>query len=226
MASRGGQALLAAIEGYKGGQGGSKEHEQIMSHLDRIHKEAESGHASDHGDSPGKREAGLAAGQREIASERGHDGGDNNLKANDRSPFPLGEPEIGDPAKGRWEERKLSATGAVPTQGNRFSQKAGPEAHSGATSFRTVAATRAADAHMHEPEKMSGGNKTAQTPGGPEVGEKRIGDVPAPAKAGADRNKLEGAYEKVPAYVGKEPIGKDQWERAAQGVRKRFAKVA
>ncbi len=225
MASRQGKALLAAIEGYKGGQGGQQEHEQIMSHLDRIHKEAESGHASDHGDSPGKREAGLAAGQRELPSEREHGGGENNTKSNERASFPLGEPEIGDPAKGRWEERKLSATGAVPTQGNRFSQKAGPEARSGATSFRTVAATRAADARMHEPEKMGGGNKTAQTPGPAEDNEKRIGDVAAPAKAGADRNNLETSYEKVPAYVGKEPIGKDQWERAAQGVRKKFAKV-
>ncbi len=223
MASKQGQALLAAIEGYKGGQGGLKEHELIMGHLDRIHREAEAGHASDHGDSPGKREAGLAAGQRELPSERGHDGGDNNLKSNDKSPFPLGEPEIGDPAKG--EESKLSATGAVRTQGNRFSQTPGPPAHSGATSFRTVAATRAADARMHEPEKMGGGNKNSQTPGPAGVGEKRIGDVPPPAKAGADRNKLEGAYEKVPQYVGKEPIGKDAWERAAQGVRKKFAKA-
>lgn len=224
MASPAGQALLRAIEGYKGAHGGQQGHEDIMGHLDRVHKEVLSGKAKDHGDSPGRREVGIAAGQREIPSERAHDGGDGQVKSNKPSGFtPIAEGP-GDPVAGGSEERKMSATGPPPSEGNRFSNKPSAAPPSGATSFRTVAAARANEAQsMRIPAKMSGGNVHSQTPGPPAENEARVGDVAAPAKAGGDRNKA--ALEEMPGYVAKEQLGGDKWERAAAGVRKRFASV-
>lgn len=220
MASPAGKALLAAIEGYRGAHGGEQGHEDIMGHLDRVHKEVLSGKAKNHGDSPGKREVGLAAGQRELPSERGHDGGDGNVKSNKPSEFTPQAEGPGNPAPGRWEERKLTAAGPPPSEGNRFSTKPSSPPPSGATSFRTIAAQKGA---IKEPANMSGGNVRSQTPGPPAAKEEKIGNVAAPAKAGADRNKA--ALEEMPGYIAKEKLGGDKWERAAAGVRKRFAAV-
>lgn len=223
MASPAAKALVAAIEGYRGAHGGQQGHEEIMSHLDRVHKEVLAGKASNHGDSPGKREVGLAAGQRELPAERAHDGGEGAKTSNRPSSFANEHKgEQGYPSPGRWEERKVNATGPVDMEGNRFSVKPGPAARSGAVSFRTIAAQKGA---MKEPAQTSGGNRHSQTPGPAAQNTAKVGNVAPPAKAGADRNNLESTYEKVPQYVGKEQLGGDRWERAAQGVRKRFAKV-
>ena len=71
---RSGPALLKAIEGFRGETSGSKEHEEMNQHLSRVYDEIHKGSSEIH-DSPGRREAATAAGQREMPSEPGHSGG-------------------------------------------------------------------------------------------------------------------------------------------------------
>src|SRR5215472_4285788 len=223
MASPAAENLRKAIIGYKGEHGGQQGHENIMGHLEKIHAEFERGRKGDE-ESPGKRSAASLASQREIPSERGHEGGDNNVISNEphrhggefaRTPE---RPGVIAPDYGH-DDRIESGTAGVKSGGQVYSALPSGGYPGGDVSFRSVAASRARESeNMREPSKTSGGNTKSvnKAPASPEGA--RVGEAPPPGKAGPDKNA--GEYERVPGYVAKERLGRDEWERAADGVRK------
>src|SRR5215469_16347613 len=150
------------IAGNRGAAGGSKGHEEIISHLEKILAEFHRGRKGDE-DSPGRRSA-AEAGSREIPSERGHEGGDNNVISNEphrhggefaRLPERPGTiaPDYG------HDDRIESGTAGVKSAGQVYSNLSSGGYPGGDVSFRTVAAGRAREAEtMREPGKTSGGN--------------------------------------------------------------------
>jgi hypothetical protein len=211
MASPAGNALMKAIEGYRGAHAGEKGHESILSHLERVHSEMLGGNATPQ-DSPGKREAAGVAHQREIPSERSHEGGDGQVRSNEPGDH-LGESERpGEIAPGSGPNH---SAGPAPSAGNERSALPSSAGPPGAVSFRTVAAGKGV---LKEPAKTSGGNVHSNTPGPPAMKEGRVGDVAAPVKASQGGN--DKPLERTPEYIGKEPLGADRWEKAAAGAKK------
>lgn len=212
------QDLIRAIEGYKGGKGGEATHEELLAHLARVHGEAVAGRKGAGDDSPGRREAGLAAYQREIPSERGRSGGDGQVKSNEPGDFggKADGPGVIAPDKGD-EQGKLTRTAGVPTSGNRHSVLPSGGYPHGAAPFRTVAAAKGV-VKIHEPARMSGGNRVSVNPAPAAASESRVGGAVGPSKTRTDGNS--GDWEKVPGYAAKEDLGPDVWQRAQEGVRK------
>src|SRR5438046_6688708 len=118
MALRSGPALLKAIEGFRGETSGSKQHEEMNSILSRVVDEIHKGSAPAQ-DSPGRRSAREAAGQREMPAEHGHSGGSGATVSNE--PGHAGAPQPPrDIAGGDGRDDKLSNV-VPPSRGNRVS---------------------------------------------------------------------------------------------------------
>lgn len=210
--------LTKAILGFQGATAGVKEHEDLNSHLERIKSDFLRGRKAGADDSPGRREAGLAAHEREIPMERGHEGGGNVL-SNETHGF--GKEFARDPDRpgeiatsNNGEARSMTHAAGVMSAGHLKSALPSGGYPEQAPSFRSIAAKASAG------EKLSGGNAKSVRPAPAAREPGRVGGAPAPAKAGPDTNQPANGYEQVPKYVAKERAGKDQYERAAEGVRK------
>ncbi len=187
-------------------------HETAMELIARAHAELMRGRGEG-GEmtSPGQKEARMSA-------EQGHDGGAGN-KLSNRPQGDMGNApdKPADSAENSKGTQNLSGHGPVPSGGNRRSAKAGPPAVAGVLSdIRRQAALKEL-----EKERSSGGNKFSNTPGPAAEGEGRVGDVKAPAKAPADKNKR-AEFEGVPPF-SKESLGGDGWGKAAMKARQMFA---
>lgn len=212
-------SIERAIEGVRAAAAGHPAHEEISAHLDRVFKAASAGRKDPQDDSPGKREAGALAHQREIPAERAHDGGGGNTVSNhpgaaslpDRAPI-LSEDHPQD------EQGHNSSAGPQRSGGMVISVLPPGTPRGGQVPFRTVAAQKGA---IKEPAKSSGGNARSNPPASAAAHGERVGAAPEPTKARGEGNT--GRFEKEPGYVGKEALGGDKWQRAAQGVRERFA---
>ncbi len=187
-------------------------HETAMELIARAHAELMRGRGEGPGvPSPGQKEARMSA-------EQGHDGGAGN-KISNRPQGDMGnKPDApADSAENSKGTQNLSGHGPVPSGGNRRAGMPGPPAVSGVLSdIRRQAALKEL-----EKERSSAGNAISNSKGPAPEGEGRVGDVKAPAKAPADRNK-KAEFEGVPPFA-KESLGGDGWGKAAMKARQMFA---
>ena len=187
-------------------------HEEAIALMERAKQELMRGRGESRViTSPGQKESRMAA-------EQGHDGGAGNKLSNrpqgDMGNAPDRAPDVQANSKG---SQNLSGHGPVHSAGNRRSTLPGPPAVSGVLSdIRRQAALKEL-----EKERSSAGNKVSNSPGSAPGNEKRIGDVKAPVKAPADRNK-KAEFEGVPPF-SKESLGGDGWGKAAAKAREMYA---
>lgn len=224
--------LLKAIEGYSGAVAGSKEHEPIVSQLERIKEEALKGHSSAP-PSPGQLAA-QGAYQVDHPSEENHAPGQGNTRANapapparrnERAPDVISEPNTAD-----------KITGAAPPESGGMTRSALP-AHGfsgGEAQIRRVAAERELsrpDTKMRATAEKNkpGGQKESVAPAPPAPKGPRIGNVHAPeitntqrhgeaAKAGREAQKQPEA---TPPYA-KQGLGGDGWKGAEARMKSRL----
>ena len=206
--------LLSAIEGYSAENAGSPEHESNIALLQRVGKEIKRGKGNATNDSPGQKEA-KAAAQVNMAAEEGHSGGEGNKTTNAPGSFG-GNEDVADPQDG--SSGPLKGAGPVPSDGHLHSNLTGAVARSGVVDIRKEAAIKAL-----ESEKSSGGNAHSNTPGSAPGNEKRIGDVPSPAKDPADKNTNGDGFEGSPPLAGKDSLKGDGWGRAREKSKQMFA---
>ena len=211
--------IAKSIEGVRGALAGHPAHEEISQHLDRVYQLASRGRKDSADDSPGRREAASVAHQKEIPSERSVNARGGNEVSNSKGSvsYPDRPPTLSEDHGD--EQGHLNHAGPVRSGGGVISNLIGPKPTKGQVPFRTVAAGRGA---IKEPSKTSAGNARTNDDGvKPPTTPTRVGNAPAPSKARGEGNT--GRFAKEPGYVGKEQLGKNTFERAAQGVRERFA---
>lgn len=184
--SRSGRALLEAIAGFHGEHGQNPAHEPIVSQLRRVMADVHRGSSSEPGDSPGQREAKTAAFQKEIASERQHDGGDGQTRSNQPGPPAHHGQDNEHPVihEGDGRNDHLSGSTVQHTAGNVRSNLPGPGMAAGSGEIRRIAAEREQsrpDSHMADRQNRGDNNRRSEPPGAgfPPAG--RVGDAPQPA---------------------------------------------
>lgn len=223
MALKSAPALLKAIEGFRGETAGSKEHEDINTHLSRVAEEVKRGHSTPQ-DSPGRREARGAA---EAAFQRNHSEdthtvGDDNRGANPASSAREGErPAL--PVSGRegGGSDKI-VEGPVKTAGNLHSNLSSSGFSGPDSEIRRIAAERELsrpDAKIRDTEGKPGGNRESvgKAPEAPLV--KRVGGDTVPSITNTQKSgeaqragtNAEDRMEDQPETVGHSA---DAWSRA------------
>jgi hypothetical protein len=178
--------LLAAIEGYTGEHAGSKEHEPIVSQLQRVVADIHRGSEPAGQSSPGHQAANEAARksfQEEMPAEASHGGGGGQRTSNEPGKASPPDP-LADIAGPDGRDDRMTGVAAVKSAGNRESVLPSSGMAPGTADIRRIAAERELsrkDTHMKPDGKGGEDNKRSNPPAPAAAPAKRIGDAPAPA---------------------------------------------